>query len=201
MESPAKPTVFRCVPFDDDWITNHKLDLKVIYRRPVRDEWTGEQKLDPVTQLPRWDLTGPLPVRRHHQYLRKGFEYVTLADWQSLKDASPALMAKGFDPRDYVMDRRSGPWNDQFYLTSQVQVDSKAMDVLRAMVDKHGSEAIEESRRMTDPAFQLPPHLRDLKPGDLTRRAKEAAPAADKSAAREAEKSVKETEKVVKANA
>jgi hypothetical protein len=163
-----RPTTFRAVPFDAEWVSHNKLDLRAIYRRPVRDEWTGDQKLDEKTGLPQWDLTGPLPLRRHNDYIRKGFQYVTLADMKSLHDAAPYLREKGLDPRSFIMDPRMGPWNDQFYLTSQVKVDSAQMTELRRLVEKHGSEAIEESRRLVDPHFRLPSNLRGIAPGAST---------------------------------
>jgi len=172
-----RPTTFRAVPFDAEWVSHNKLDLRAIYRRPVRDEWTGDQKLDPTNGLPQWDLTGPLPLRRHNDYIRKGFQYITLADMKSLHDAAPYLRQKGLDPQSFIMDPRMGPWNDQFYLSSQVKVDSAQMTELRRLVEKHGSEAIEESRRLVDPTFKLPSSLRGIAPATSSAPAGSPVPA------------------------
>jgi len=161
-----RPTVFKCVPLNLEWVANGKLDLKAIYRRPVRDEWTLEQKVD-AEGLPIWDLTGPLPLRRHMDYVRKGFEYITLADLKSLNDVAPFLRAAGLDPHSFIMDPRSGPWNDQFYLTSQKVVDSAKMVELRKLVQEFGSKAVEASRQEHEPGYRLPAGLRDLPPGPV----------------------------------
>src|SRR5690349_14109132 len=92
---------FRPVPFQNAWIDHAKLDVHAIYRRPVFGE-NGEQLVD-EHGVPRWDLTGGLPVRRHRDWIKKGYQYVTLADSESLKNAAPLLRAQGIDPGQFVM--------------------------------------------------------------------------------------------------
>ena len=88
------------VPFDPAWVFG-KADLHAIYRRP------------------NGDLTTGLPVRRHLDWSRKGFEWVTLADADSLLAAANSLRAQGLDPRRYVVDpRTNSPWSYEAYVAA-----------------------------------------------------------------------------------
>ena len=158
-------SVFLTVPFDDIWITSDKLDVHAIYRRPVRSDVDGEQLVD-ANGVPKWDLTGGLPVKRHFDWLRKGFEYVTLADSASLSKVAPGLRAKGLDPRQFVMLRNrlvgASPWNPKLYLETQPILDRQRMDQLRAMVEELGSDAVLKVLRTQDPFVELPSSLRGI---------------------------------------
>jgi hypothetical protein len=161
-------TEFRAVPFDDNWIVNDKIDVHAIYRRPVLSDVDGQQLADDYG-VPRWDLTGGLPVNRHLDWLRKGFEYVTLADASSLANAAASLRARGLDPRHFIMLRNRlvgpSPWNPKLYLETQPRLDRQQLDKLRAMVEQVGSSAVLEILRLKDPYAQLPPQLQDIPPG------------------------------------
>lgn len=88
------------VPFDPAWVFG-KADLHAIYRRP------------------NGDLTTGLPVRRHLDWSRKGFEWVTLADTESLMAAAGSLRAQGYDPRRFVADpRTNSPWSYEAYVAA-----------------------------------------------------------------------------------
>jgi hypothetical protein len=164
-----QPAEFKAVPFDDRWINHDKIDVHAIYRRPVLDE-VGEQRLD-AHGVPQWDYTGGIPVRRHLDWTRKGFEYVTLADLESLhkKLVVQFLAEQGLKPAEFVMLRNrkhASPWNPQLYLASQAQRDRAHADDLRSLVERLGSEAVREVLRATkDPNFELPVHLRGIPPG------------------------------------
>ncbi len=163
-----QPAVFKAVPFNEAWINHEKIDIHAIYRRPILDD-VGEQKV--VDGVPQWDLTGGLPVRRHLDWRKKGFEYVTLADAKSLgnKLVLKGLIEAGLDPKDFIMLRNrvvgATPWNPALYLQSQAQIDRGQMDKLRQLVEKLGSEAVTEIKRMDNPQYDLPAYLRDIPPG------------------------------------
>lgn len=168
-----KDRVFKCVPFDPTWgVAGTKLDLKAMYRRPRRslgeyDEVIHEKGDD---GLPKWDLCGPLPLRRHSDWMAKGFEYVTViaapgvegSGWSSV---AGSLRARGLEPRDYLQHPNFGTWNPKLYLDSADKIDHERTDSLRAIVEKLGSEAVLEVRRSTDPAFTLPAHLQNIPAG------------------------------------
>lgn len=165
-----QPAEFKAVPFDEAWIASDKIDVHAIYRRPILDD-LGEQARD-AHGVPQWDLTGGLPVRRHFDWRRKGFEYVTLADGESLSKVAPLLRKRGYNAADYIMLRNrvvgATPWNPQLYLASQATVDRAQHDELVTLVQKFGSDAVLEIKRATEPHFQLPAHLRDIPPGGRT---------------------------------
>src|SRR5919106_1444688 len=127
---------FKCVPFDSVWsIPGTKFDLKGIYRRPRRvvgayDEITVATSAE---GLPLWDLTGPFPIRRHSDWVAKGFEYVTLADLESLEKAAPSLRAKGLNVREYIQHPQLGPWNPKLYAATAEQGDRVAFAELLAL--------------------------------------------------------------------
>lgn len=164
-----QPAVFTAVPFNDAWITHDKADVHAIYRRPIRDD-VGEQQLD-AHGVPMWDLTGGLPVRRHHDWIRKGFEYVTLADMESLRNkvVVQGLVAQGLKPGDFVMLRNrlvgASPWNPRLYLASQPGRDRAQALELQHLVERLGSDTVRDVMSLTTPTFELPVHLRGIEPG------------------------------------
>jgi hypothetical protein len=171
----AQPAEFKAVPFNPEWINHDKIDIHAIYRRPILDD-TGEHALDDHG-VPRWDLTGGLPVRRHQDWLKKGFEYVTLANPGALgnKVVVQLLRQAGHEPRDFIMLRNrmvgATPWNPQLYLASQSRRDRAQSDDLRDLVEKLGSEAVRDVIRATrnDPGFELPAHLQHIAAGGTVR--------------------------------
>ena len=143
--------MFRCVPLDLAWTGDTKIDIRAIYRRP--DGHGG------------WDLTGALPLRRHNDWLRKGFVYVTLADGESLKVAAPALQAQGLDWRTFIHDVRTGsPWQPDQYRTQQALEQSAEETELRTLIAEFGVEAVVKIKQQQNPAFVLPAALREAEP-------------------------------------
>jgi hypothetical protein len=119
----------KCVPLNPDWVGNTGLDMRAIYRRPSGD------------------LTTALPLRRHNQWQAKGFEYVTLADAESLKLAAPWLMSQGKNPQEFVAgytNEGSTPWNVAKYLEGVQVADATAADELKTLIAQFGVEAVEK---------------------------------------------------------
>ena len=135
------------VPFRNQWAGSEtKLDLKAWYRRPC-PEHGG------------FSLIGPLPLRRHLDYLRKGYEYVTLATLEEVALVAPLLRAEGIDieairksyspkqPYGFLIDR---------YVKDERMKEADSLADLQAKVDKFGVEQVTEIMRMQDPAFVMP---------------------------------------------
>lgn len=163
--------MLKLIPFNNDWVTNNKLDLKAIYRRP---RWTKDEFDQDVPELgpdglPLWDLTTPLPIKQHNKWLSKGFEYITLADRDSLIEAhkkGTLLLAPGMTSiREYDQHQSGGPWNAKMYMAGQSTQDNAALLALRENVQRWGSEAYQAIRRETDPKFTLPKSLQGIEPG------------------------------------
>lgn len=169
--------MLRLVPFNDAWINHVKLDLHAIYLRPrfIEDEFGEMQREVDAQGLPTWDLTGPLQIKQHNHWRAKGFEYVTLADRQSLLMAvgQNALLTEGeegglvltADWRQYDQHQTGGPWNYKKYRAGQVASTSKEADLLRADVETYGSAVVEAIRKRHEPDFKLPPTLRNIPAG------------------------------------
>lgn len=159
--------MLKLVPFNDAWVGHDKLDIKAIYRRPrfTKDEFDQEIRETGPDGLPVWDLTGPLPIKQHNKWRAKGFEYVTLADRDSLNAAAKAGTLMGGSVRDYDQHQTGGPWNYKMYAATQSTVDNAALLQLRENVQRFGSEVYEAIRRDVDPRFTLPANLRGIEPG------------------------------------
>lgn len=177
--------MLKLVPFNSAWVSHDKLDIKAIYRRPrfVEDRY-GElmRELDAQNQ-PTWDITGPLPVRSHNRWLAKGFEYITLADRESLVAAFRfgTLLPEGAKAQDYDQHTTGGPWNYKRYVEGQETVVSDFMSTLEQDVNEFGAEVVEKLHRRQQPGFNLPPHLVGKAAGFLAAKAlaeAESAPAA-----------------------
>lgn len=164
--------MLKLIPFRMEWVEKTEIDIHAIYRRP---RWTTdkygdrERELDPKTQRPTWDLTGPLPVKQHNVWIMKGYEYVTLADKHSLATAVQHQTIDG-DWRQYNQHRETGPWNYRLYLEGQeTEAAAGAQRVLddeaqlAADVAEFGWQAVEKIRRRGDPAFAVPAHLKEAK--------------------------------------
>lgn len=165
------PTL-KLVPFNEAWITNQKLDVKAIYRRPrfVKDEFDQDVLERDAEGVACYDLTTPLPVRSHNRWRAKGFEYVTLASRADLYEAAKkgTVVDDTGAPcngRMYDQHQTGGPWNAKMYLAGQRLADSAALQKLRLDVERFGSDAVEVIRQQTDPTFTLPPHLRNIPAG------------------------------------
>lgn len=150
--------MLKLVPFNDGWIGHDKLDLKAIYRRPrfVEDAY-GELHREVTPEgLPAWDLTGALAVKHHNKHRAKGFEYVTLADRDSLHQAAAAGTVA--DWRQYAGQdpRTGGPWHYRKYVEGQAVADSDAAQRLADLVAKYGPDMVQDMKRETDPTYTLP---------------------------------------------
>lgn len=169
------PKTFKAVPFNPKWIDHDKIDVRAIYRRPVRDARGRAVLKDGV---PQWDLTGGLPVRRHHDWVKKGFEYVTLASGEDLVKAGVV------GPRDFIMDEfEMSPWNPEMYLAMAHVVERQRTDALAEMVEQFGSDAVLAIRRADNPTFTLPEHLQGIPAGGKVKPVTEDAPAGEVASA------------------
>ena len=158
-----QPDTFRAVPFQQGWITAEKVDAKAIYRRPHRAPITNDVTLD-AHGRPCWDFVA-LPVRRHNDWLAKGFDYVTIADAESLGMVAGTLKALGLDPWSFVMDpRTNSPWHADLYLRTLAQDTGDEHARLRSLVAVHGSDMVEQIMQASNPAFVLPVVLRGIPP-------------------------------------
>ena len=160
----------KLVPFNDAWIDHGKLDLKAIYRRPrwTKDEFDQDVQETGPDGLPLWDLTGPLPLKQHNKWRQKGFEYITLADRDSLIEAykKNTLLPHGISPREYDQHQTGGPWNYKMCAAGQSTADNATLLQLRESVQKYGSEVYTAIRREVDPKFTLPKGLQGIEAGD-----------------------------------
>ena len=158
--------MLKLVPFNAAWIDHDKIDVHAIYRRPrfVEDEFGEKQREYDKDGLPTWDLTGPLPVKKDVTWRRKGFEYVTLANRESLIVAARTGTLIGGSIRDYDQHQQGGPWNYRKYVQGQATTHSDAADQLKADIAKYGWEAVEAIRRQIDPDFTVPAHLKTPAP-------------------------------------
>lgn len=132
----------KCVPLVAGMTGDTKHDLRAIYRKP------------------NGDLSAGLPMRRHQQWLNKGFEYVTLADADSLVTAAPLLQAAGLNPQDYVAGREDGrptPWNVAAYLVDDKARIARDEAELKAKIDKYGVDTVESIL-----GLKVPDHLRPV---------------------------------------
>ena len=150
----------KCVPLNPDWTSpGAKEDLQGIYARPKKDNW-GQLILGADGQ-PQYDAVA-LPMRRHIDWAKKGYAYVTLADEDSLRKAAPWLRQEGLNPNDYAnQDRKTrSPFNAVLWLEGAEQAKTAKADAITAMVEKFGPDAVEAIQKATDPGFVLPAHLR-----------------------------------------
>lgn len=156
--------MLKLVPFDDAWVTNDSksFDLHAIYRRPrwTRNEWDEVVRVIDENGLPCWDLTSALPVRQHNKWRQKGFEYVTLANRESLAMAARGLRAKGLNPADFDQHPEQGPWNYKRFLEGQAEQYREDVAGIESDVERFGPDVAEEIRKRSDQSFVLPPKYR-----------------------------------------
>lgn len=132
------------VPFSEKWAGSEtKLDLKAWYRRP--------------SVHGGFSMVGPLPLRRHLDWTRKGCEYVTLGSREDLALVAQSLRADGIDITGMIAayDNR-GHFKLAEYLKGEQVKDSKFLDDLRDKVERFGVETVTEMMQLTDPSFVMP---------------------------------------------
>lgn len=128
---------------------------------PLNLHWTGEAtKLDLKAMYRKGEVITALPMRRHDDWLRKGFVYLTLADADSLEKVAPSLRAAGLDPRDYQQGPQRSPWNAQLYMEGLILQEAEYLQELRELVARYGVEVVEAIKQKDDPAFRVPESLR-----------------------------------------
>jgi hypothetical protein len=164
--------MLKLVPFHEGWVNHDRLDLHAIYRRPqlAEDEYGEQIQQHGPNGEPLWDITTPLPVRKHNKWAGKGYQYVTLANASGIeaggalkyvRDAANTGTLAGGSVKDYSQDPRTGgPWNVRKYLEGQEQGDTAALAALREQVTKFGWETVEAIRREQDPHFRIPAILK-----------------------------------------
>jgi hypothetical protein len=153
----------KLVPFNSTWIDHDKIDIHAIYRRPVfAEDKYGEMERIYKDGVPQWDLTGPLPVRSHTKWTAKGFEYVTLANRDSLRIAARFGTLSGGTMQEYDQHQTGGPWNFRRYIEGQETIVSDAIIELRQDVEEFGSDTVTRLRRRSDPTFTLPKELENI---------------------------------------
>ena len=152
--------MLKCVPLDLAWTGGEtKLDLKAIYRRRKQDNW-GNPVLD-ADGLEQWDTTSGLPLRRHNAWLAKGFEYVPLADFDSLEKVGPQLTRDtGRDWREYIQDLRTrSPFSLALYIKGLDQERADTLKELRELVAEFGVEMVTRLKQKEQPKWQMPAAL------------------------------------------
>lgn len=155
------------VPFNAEWPTATGpsgavlLDIKAIYRRPQKNRY-GDLLRDEAGFV-QWDLTGATPVQHHGKWVARGFQYVTLADPESLQSVSQrGLLELGVHPLDNPQAYRQnrfdhGPWDAAVYV-ADMQAERQAQHArLRENIERFGAEAAEEMERRSDPEYRIPP--------------------------------------------
>lgn len=154
MDQPV-PT-FRPVPLQVVLQAAVKNDLKAIYRRIRRTVGAFDEEIVVTGDdgMPLWDLTTPLPVARHNDWMKKGFEYVTLADRDSLDKVAPflAIQDPPLNVRDYVCHPHFGAWNPKLYAAVAAEGDRAAIGELFRLLDQYGVQTVEAIR-----GTRLPP--------------------------------------------
>jgi hypothetical protein len=154
---------YSCVPFDPEWSKDGCPDVKAIYLRPRRDEY--QQPILSADGTPAWDVTTPLPIRRHADYLAKGFRYLTLASNGDLMDGAvlSSLRRRGLDPASFLNGPGKRVWDWKLWQQQADQQAAQDATDLEALVREFGSEAVLKIKRQSDPAYELPERLRGRK--------------------------------------
>jgi hypothetical protein len=142
------------VPFCSELTeSGSKLDIRAIYRRPA------------TAACPGVTLTSPLPLRRHSDQVKKGFEYVTVATLGELGEIANLLRAKGHDPLAMRSGYdRNGNFDVPKYLALAKETDAAQLVELQAKVDKYGAEMVTDMMRMSHPHFEMPAAIVTTKP-------------------------------------
>ena len=139
------------VPFFSEWTGSETgLDLHAVYRRPG----------------PGITLAHALPVRRHRDYVARGYEYVSLATAKDVNDASRFLRSNGIDPTSFRGSYRTdlgGAFDTALYLKEAALKAQAEMAELKELIERHGPEVVTDIKRQTDPEFTIPPVLAKVK--------------------------------------
>lgn len=149
--------------FNPMWITSDKLDVRALYRRPAMDA-RGQRRLDDAGR-PAWDITSGLPVRRHNDWTAKGFEFLALATWADVLACRSSLEAAGTDVAALVDSYESvGEPNRRgfrvsAYLAGIAHDATLAYGRLAELVREHGSDAVRDTMRASNPRYELPEAL------------------------------------------
>lgn len=147
--------VFKPVPLQVVLQASAKVQLKAIYRRLRRTVGPFDEEILEIGQdgLPLWDLTTPLPVERHADWIKKGFEYVTLADRDSLDKVAPFLAVQDppLNAKDFLQHPHFGAWNPKLYSATAAEGDRAAVKELFKLLDQHGQAVVEQVRGTTIP--------------------------------------------------
>ena len=132
------------VPFRAQWAGSEtKLDLKAWYRRP--------------SSHGGFSIVGPFPLRRHLDWTRKGFDYLTLGSGEDFALVASSLRGEGLDtgPMAKAYDHR-GVFKMAEYLKEAKALDAAYLTDLQAKVDKFGPDAVVEMMQISEPGFVLP---------------------------------------------
>jgi len=175
----------KLVPFNATWVSHDKIDIHAIYRRPrYREDEYGEHSREyDKDGLPTWDLTGPLPIKQHVKWSAKGFEYVTLANRDSLAVAAAyGTLPPDTKAADFDQHQTGGPWSYRKYVLGHEAMATQEAEQLKADVYEFGSNAVESIRKRQEPSFKLPEHLQNIAPGSTFPKA-EPEPAKGKKGA------------------
>jgi hypothetical protein len=142
--------VFKPVPLQVVLQASAKVEMKAIYRRLRRTVGAFDEEILEIGEdgLPLWDLTTPLPVARHNDWIKKGFEYVTLADRESLDKVAPflAVQEPPLNARDYLQHPHFGAWNPKLYSATAAEGDRQAVRDLFKLLDEFGQATVEQIR-------------------------------------------------------
>lgn len=153
----------KTVPLDPRWVNSEKLDLLAVYRRP-RLHGITKVRLSDDQGRPLYDYVN-LPIRRHQDWLGKGYSYVTLArvaDLVSVGVRDPEVV-KSYKPHGEPEERT---FEIQTFLAHADVAEDAEFARLKALVLKLGPDAVEAVMRHSDPTFVLPETLRDMKADD-----------------------------------
>lgn len=175
----------KTIPYNANWSdSGGSLDLLAVYRRPRTQAITKARLIDDQgRQL--WDYVN-LPLKRHNDHLKKGFQYVTLARVSDLISVG-AVSPNGQGPTELLAAyRRHGEFEErtfliQDYLTHAESAEDAQFGDLQALVRRLGSEVVEQVSRASDPTFTLPESLRGIAPGGAVPAAAPKAPKAHKA--------------------
>jgi hypothetical protein len=128
------------VPWNQAWSeTGTKLDIKAIYRR-------GE-------------VLTTLPVRRHSDWVGKGWTYITLATAEDVVAVKPGLRAVGVNLDELQKSYAShgqGAFRMDAYLKELARADASFVADVQSKVDKFGYDAVFEMMKVQDPEFVMP---------------------------------------------
>lgn len=153
----------KTIPLNLDWCDTTRQDFAAVYLRRKQDNW-GTPHLD-AHGREQWDTTGPLPMRRHSDWLKKGYRYLTLAidraDHRWPMVAAWIRQQTGDDPETYIQDlrRRSTFSVDLWSSGAAAQADQDFAD-LQALVAQYGPEVVTAIKRQENPHYELPAVLR-----------------------------------------